>query len=147
MKRFDFKLASVLRYRAYRTQMALMRLAEAKQQRLAVKRRIQGFREEKQAGNRELKQLEVNGMNGQRLRMYCAYLDGLDDREAQEEKRLREIDDRVDERRHAAESERIGRETLERLQERQKKAHLQMLGRAEQKAVDEVLTLRFQVGG
>ena len=146
MKRFDFKLASVLRYRAYRTQVAEMKLAEAKQEQLAAIRQIDGFREEKRSASRELKRQEVNGMSGERLRMYRSYLDGLDDREAGEERRLREITELVEERRHAAESERIGKETLEHLQERQRKAHFQVLERAEQKAIDEVLTLRFQVG-
>jgi flagellar export protein FliJ len=93
-----------------------------------------------------LKRQEAKGMSGEKLRIYRAYLDGLDDREARQEKRLEEVTRLVEERRHAAESERIGKEALEHLQEKQKKMHIQMVERAEQKAIDEVLTLRFQLG-
>jgi len=143
MKQFRFKLAPVLRYRAYKMRIELMKLARAKQELFSAQETIRGIRERKLAVSETLVTEQSRGMDGGRYHLYRAYLDGLNKELADSEKRRLAIAQHVSERHQAVEAERIRKETLERLKEERKKDYVRSAERMEQKEADELVGLRF----
>ncbi|MBW2196086.1 MAG: flagellar export protein FliJ [Deltaproteobacteria bacterium] len=147
MKRFRFRLDSVIRYRQYREQIALMELAKARRERIHTEEKIQGMYETKREVLRDLAVSQTRGIKAGRHRIYSAYLDRLGDQIETENDRLVEIGQTISHRHEIAEGERIKKETLELLRENERKKHLEMIEATQQKEADEVVTLRYERKG
>ena len=142
MKRFKFRLEPVIRYRQYLERLALIELARAKQDLFQTKKRIQEMQQSKKDAATELDSRQAEGMKASRYRIYTDYLQGLSDRIESENERLVGIGRTIKERHQAAETERIKKETLEWVRQSEYTKHVQRINRAEQKAADELVSLR-----
>jgi len=144
MKQFKFRLAPVLRYRKHVEQMALMELAEAKRSFFETTQRIKALQRTQHGAAVTLRNEESRGIDVVRHRIFSAYLQGLSDRISTQNDRLNEINAIVGEKQKAFEAERIRRESLELLRQNNHARYLKELGLAEQKAADELMSLRWR---
>ena len=144
MKRFKFRLASVLRYRKHVEQMALMELANAKRSLFEVMQRIKALQRIQYDAAVALRNEESRGIDVARHRVFSAYVQGLSDRIATQNDRLIELNVTVREKQKIFEAERIKRESLELLKQNSHARHVKELSLAEQKAADEIMSLRWK---
>ncbi len=143
MKRFRFRLEPVIRYRQYLERLALIELARAKQDLSQTKKKIQEMQQNRKDAATELDSRQAEGMKANRYRIHTDYLQGLSDRIESENERLVGIGRTIKERHQAAETERIKKETLEWVRQSEYTKHVQRINRAEQKAADELVSLRL----
>ena len=146
MKPFKFKLDPVLRYRAYKMRIELMKLAHAQKELLDAHEVIRRINERKRTAGLTLSAEQDRGMDGRKYQLYRAYLDGLNQELANAEAKRLELAEHVSQRRGAVESERMKKETLAHLKDQKKQAHIRNVDRMEQKEADELVGLRFRNG-
>ena len=146
MKPFKFKLDPVLRYRAYKMRIELMKLARAKKELLDAQEAIRRISERKRTAGVTLRAEQDRGMDGRKYRLHRAYLDGLDKELVDAEAKRFELAGHVSERQGAMETERVKKETLAHLKDQKKQAHIRNVDRMEQKEADELVGLRFRNG-
>jgi flagellar FliJ protein len=144
MKKFEFRLDSVLRYREHLERMALMKLAEAKRSFVLTKKRIETLEQNQTEATLTLRDEETRGIDVKRHRIFLAYLQGLTDQIAAEKNRLVEISALIREKQQIFETERIKRESLELLKKTERARYVREWERAEQKAMDEITSLRWK---
>ncbi len=142
MKRFKFRLDPVIRYRQYLEKMALMELAKAKAAVVQTKQRIRDLEQAKKDMAVDLRIQEGQGMSVRRFRVYEAYLHGLDDQIDVQTGRLPKLEQAVMQKYKAAEAQRVKKETLELAREKQHGKYMEQVALAEQKSVDELISLR-----
>ena len=142
MKRFEFKLDPVIRYRRYLERIALIDLAKSKEALVQTKKRIQETEQARKDSEKDLGSRETQGIGVGKHRIYTAYLQGLSDRIVSEDGRLVEIGKTIREKHQAVETQRIKRETLELIRQKEYDRYLRWIDKAEQKAADELVSLR-----
>lgn len=146
MKQFAFRLDPVIRFRKHLERMALMELAKTKQAFFQAKQDIERLVQQRRNAMANMNHEEEQGIDGCRIIIYKDYLRGLTDRISMGSDRLLELAALVREKERAVEAERIKKETLESLREKRYAAYLKQCERAEQKASDEVVSLRWPSG-
>ncbi len=142
MKRFEFRLDPVIRYRKYLEQIALMDLAKSKSALVQTEKRIKEMGQAHKDGARDLGFRETQGLDVGTHRIHTAYLQGLTDRIALENDRLVEIEKDIVEKQQAVEAQRIKKETLELIRQKEYDRYLIRIDKAQQKAADELVNLR-----
>ncbi|NVM22125.1 MAG: flagellar export protein FliJ [Desulfobacterales bacterium] len=146
MKRFEFRLDPLVRYRQYRERLALMEVARAKESLVQTKRKIQQIEQTRKDVSMDLDKQQTEGIGMEYFRLYAAYLGGLHRQMESEQELLVEIGKTIRETQKAAEAETVRKKTLEWIKQTEYTRYLQMLGRAEQKEADEIITLRQRFG-
>jgi len=146
MKPFKFKLDPVLRYRAYKMRIELMKLARAQKELLDAQEAIRRINERKRNAGVTLSAEQDRGMDGRKYHLHRAYLDGLDKELVDAEAKRLELAGHVSERQGVVKAERVKKETLAHLKDQKKQAHIRSVDRMEQKEADELVGLRFRNG-
>jgi len=142
MKRFEFKLDPVIRYRRHLERIALMELAKAKQELVHTKKKILALERSKEDVGKELNARQSEGLEVCRYQIYAAYLQGIEDRIEFENGRLVEIGKAILEKHKAAEAERTRKESVELIRRNEYRKYVDRALKAEQKAADELFSLR-----
>ncbi|MBW2108433.1 MAG: flagellar export protein FliJ [Deltaproteobacteria bacterium] len=145
MKAFRFRLDPVVRYRRYLEQTALMDLAKAKQSLDRIQKKIETLKQELLWADKQLCSEEEQGIDVGRHRIYVAYLRGLNQRIAVESNRLVEQEAVVREKEKAVKAQRTKRRSLEQLREKAFGRYEKHVRAEEQKAADELVSLRWRV--
>lgn len=140
VRRFEFSLQKVLDYRQRREEQALRAFAEAQAQLAharAVLERLQHEREECLARSQRRHRLMVP-----MLTVEQTYLSALEERLEEQRQRVAQAERLLEERRQALLEAQRERKALERLREKQYEQWRQEMLRVEQKALDELATMR-----
>ena len=146
MEKFGFRLDPVIRYREHLERMALMELAKAKRLLLQTKNKIEVLERNRSDVTANLRSEETKGIDVSRHRIFSAYLRGVTARIAQEKDRLVEIAATIREKQEAFDAQRIKKESLVLLRQKKHADYLEAIDRAEQKAADELMSLRWRPG-
>jgi len=144
MKKFEFRLDPVIRYRKHLERMALMELAKAKRLLLQTKNKIEVLKRNRSDVTANLRSEESKGIDVSRHRIFSAYLRGVTAQIALEKDRLVEIAATIREKQEAFDAERIKKESLVLLRQKKHADYLEAIDRAEQKAADELMSLRWR---
>jgi flagellar export protein FliJ len=127
--------------------MALLELAKAKRTLVETKKRIKILERDRYDATAILRSEETQGIDVNRHRIFSAYLRGLSHQIVLENDRLEEIGKTIRERQRAFEAERIKRESLELLRKKEHARFLKEFEQAEQKAADELMSIRWRSEG
>ena len=144
MKAFTFRLDPVIRYRAHLERIALMELAKAKQFFVETKRKIQDLKRDRSGAIADLRAEEIRGIDICRHRIFMNFLRGLSAQISAENDRLIDIAATVKEKQEIFDKERIKKESLVLLRQKEHSKYIQEIDRAEQKAADELMSLRWK---
>ena len=144
MKKFEFRLDPVIRYREHLERMALMELAKAKRLLLQTKNKIESLKRNRSDVTANLRSEETKGIDVSRHRLFTAYLRGVTAQIAIEKDRLVGMAATIKEKQHAFDAQRIKKESLVLLKQKKHADYLEAIDRAEQKAADELMSLRWR---
>jgi flagellar FliJ protein len=139
MRRFKFRLETVLRQRTAREEKCLREFAAAQNEKAACEARLAAYRAERE--RTILERPEPPDPEDEIRREF--YLDGLNARMEHEEKVREGIAARLESARIALMAARHAREALERVKENDFNEYKMLNAREEQHALDEVATMRY----
>ncbi len=142
MKKFQFKLDALVRYREHMEQLARQELAQAEREVSESESRMEGMRSDQAAREGDFASEATRGLSADRLRLYSDYLAGLELDLAQEEKRREALVKTRSEKRDNLADRSKERKLLVNLRERQKDAYYKEMFAEEQKLVDDMTVLR-----
>ncbi|MEA2060960.1 MAG: flagellar export protein FliJ [Thermodesulfobacteriota bacterium] len=142
MKKFIFRLESLLIYRNHLEYIARQEMAEAYRQVKALEESIFRLKEEFSAAAQQLDTASARGITARMFKEYTDYLNAVErdiaaetDRKKTLEKALWKSQDRLREKS-------VDRKAIERLKEKQKKQYVDEFLKVEQKSLDEVMALK-----
>jgi flagellar export protein FliJ len=124
--------------------MALMELAKAKRALFETMQNIETLQRTQDQAVLSLRNEESLGIDVARHKVFSAYLQGLGQRITMQNDRLIELSEVVREKQKTFEAHKISRESLELLRQNNHRRYLKELGLAEQKAADELMSLRWR---
>lgn len=142
MKRFEFKLQSLLNYKRHLEEMARQEMARAVADVTACERRIQELEGEKEAAAQNLETLVEKGVDAQAFKMYHGFLGALDQTMAEHRHKKMSLEKILEEKRSALTQRTIDKKAMERLRERRAKEFVREMLREEQKGLDEIAALK-----
>ena len=142
MKRFRFRLDTLLDYRNYLERRAQIGLAQAVRELDRRKEDVKRIDIQRREMARECDDASVRGVHVPLYLMYRSYLKSLDEHLEKAHLRMKEGEERLFERRTHLERETIKKKSLVSLKERQLEDHLVCSRREEQKTMDELVLLR-----
>ncbi len=142
MKRFRFRLASLLRYRQYLERKAQLEVARVRSDIVACDRRIGQLKNDFEAAGRRLETEAETGVDAVRYLLFTNYLSGIDSFiEAENERRKRFLKELAKKQKILAERS-MEKKILENLEERKKEAYYHEMLTAERKEADDTIILR-----
>lgn len=140
MRRFEFSLQKVLDYRQRREEQALRAFAEAQAQLAQERAVLESLLHEREACLRRSQRRHRLMMS--MLTVEQTYLSALEERIVVQRERVTQAERLLEERRQALLEAQRERKALERLREKQYEQWRQEMLRVEQKALDELATMR-----
>jgi flagellar FliJ protein len=139
MKRFRFRLDTLLGYRDYLERRAQIELARAVREVERRKETVGRIHLERRQVARECEDASIGGVDVSRYLMYRSCLQRLHEDLEKAHMHLKEGKDRLFEKRAHLKEETIRKKTLGSLKERQLEHHLLKTQREEQKTMDELV--------
>jgi flagellar export protein FliJ len=121
-----------------------MELAAAKRLLLQTRNIIETLERNRSDAETKLRSEETQGIDMNRHRLFSAYLRGVTAQIAEANDRLVEIAGTVSEKQQAFDAERIKRESLVLLKQKKYADYIEAINRADQKAADELMSLRWR---
>lgn len=142
MKKFQFRLQSLLKYKRHLEQVAKQEMARAVADVLACEQRITGLQNDKISADEQLESLVEKGMGAGQFNRYRQFITALDQMIILERTRKTELEKILGDKRNALKQRTIDKKSLERLQEKQTREYTHEMIREEQKNLDEIASLR-----
>jgi flagellar FliJ protein len=142
MKRFEFKLQSLLNYKKHLEEMARQEMARAAADVNACEQRIRELGEERENAVTSIEKLVEDGVDAQAFKMYHGFVAALEQSITEEWQRKVALDKVLDEKRSVLKQRTIDKKAMERLRERRADEFMKEMLREEQKGLDEIAALK-----
>ncbi len=142
MKRFEFKLESLLRYKGHLEQMARREMANAVAEVDRSGQQIQALGRDRGAAALRLEGLVEKGMSAIEFKQHHSFMAAMDQMILEEKQRKRVLEKKMDKARSLLKKRTIDKKALERLREKQAKAYTREMLREEQKELDEIAGIK-----
>lgn len=142
MKKFQFRLQSLLKYKRHLEQVAKQTMAQAVADVLACEQHIEGLQNDRITATDQLDALVEKGMGAGQFNRYRQFITAIDQMIMLERTRKSELEKILDDKREALKQRTIEKKALERLREKQTREYTHKMLREEQKNLDEIASLR-----
>ncbi|WP_020587774.1 flagellar export protein FliJ [Desulfobacter curvatus] len=142
MKKFRFRLESLLKYKRHLEQVAKQEMAQAVANVLACEQRITGLQNDRISATEQLDTLVEKGMGAGQFNRYRQFITAIDQTIILERNKKIELEKILDEKRNALKQRTIDKKSLERLREKQDREYTHEMLREEQKGLDEIASLK-----
>ncbi len=142
MKKFGFRLESLVKYRQYQELQAQQDVARAYRDVRECEKRIQTLEHEHAQTAQILDRAVIGGIRANDFKIYSDYLDGLVDALGQQRQLQAALELTLREKQALLTQRSVDRQVLERLKTRKRNEYLQDFLRAEQNASDEIASLK-----
>ncbi len=142
MKKFEFKLESLLNYRSHKELIARQEVSRAVMAVLASEEKIQTLVHRKTATETILEEKVRQGLNAALFNQYSDYLNGLSHGIFQEQEQKRLHEKALAEKREVLKKRSIDKKAMERLREKRKLEYTKAVLLEEQKELDEISSLK-----
>lgn len=142
MKKFQFRLQSLLKYKRHLEQVAKQEMAKAVADVLACEQRIIALQQDRISATDQLDALVEKGMGAGQFNRYRQFITAIDQTIIFERNRKIELEKILDEKRNILKQKTIDKKSLERLREKQEREYTHEMLREEQKGLDEIASLK-----
>ncbi|MEH0019882.1 MAG: flagellar export protein FliJ [Desulfobacter sp.] len=142
MKRFKFKLQSLLNYKKHLEQVARQEMAKVVADVNQCEQQIKDLHEDKALSARKLDRLVEKGISAQEFNLYNGFLTTLDNMILDEKNRKISLKKLLAEKRSMLKKRTIDKKAMERLRERRAEEFTREMLLEEQKGLDEIGTLK-----
>ncbi len=142
MKRFQFKLESLLKYKRHLEQMARQEMAKAVHQVNACENRIQALLEERVTAADQLDSMVEEGVNARQFNLHRDFIVSVERTIRDERARKVKLEKVLDEKREILKKRTIDKKALERLRVRREEEYTREMIREEQKELDEISSMK-----
>nr|WP_320015899.1 flagellar export protein FliJ [uncultured Desulfobacter sp.] len=142
MKKFQFRLQSLLKYKRHLEQVAKQEMAKAVADVLACEQRITEFQKDRVSATDQLESQVEKGMGAGQFNRYTEFITALDQMIILEQNKKNELEKILSDKRDALKQRTIEKKSLERLREKQAREYIQEMIREEQKGLDEIASLK-----
>ncbi|MFO7753277.1 MAG: flagellar export protein FliJ [Desulfobacteraceae bacterium] len=142
MKRFDFKLESLLGYRGYLEKRARQKTAEALRNVKASGEMIEQLKKKYSECRLDLEDAASEGVSAGKFRHYQNYLDSVESGIEEETSRKAHLDKVLGDKMSEMKSRRVDKKVIEQLKEKKVAEYMDELRKFEQDTLDEVASLR-----
>lgn len=142
MKRFRFRLESLLRYRKYLERKAQLEVARVQAEIMACERRIDQLRRDAETAGVHLAAEAETGVDAGRFLLFTNYLSGIDAFIAAEDECLKAHMNELARKQKALAEKSMEKKMLDNLKERKKEVYYQEMLAAERKEADDTIILR-----
>lgn len=145
MKKFSFRLESVLKYRKFRERKAIIKLMESRKAYDRIEKEILGLKDEQLEVGEKCRHESFQGMDVRLYKTYTSYLDKLGTEIQKAKAELEEKETAINQQLAVLKSETIKKKALEVHKESLFEAHSVMAQKEEQKMLDEMIINRQEV--
>ena len=142
MKKFQFRLQSLLKYKRHLEQVAKQEMAKAVADVLTCEQRITELQKDKISATDQLESQVEKGMEAGRFNRYTEFITALDQTIILERNKKIELEKILSDKRDALKQRTIDKKSLERLREKQAREYTHEMIREEQKGLDEIASLK-----
>ncbi len=142
MKRFDFRLSSLLDFREYLERLAKKEIAVALRNVKNSQKAIDKLKDKYIKTAIELDQIILKGMTTQQLQLYNKYLDIMDQSIVQEKLKKNELNRILDQKMLELTKKTIDKKVIEKLKQKKKAEYMEEYRKSEQKIIDEIVSLK-----
>ncbi len=142
MKKFRFKLESLLQYREHLERIAQQEVAKARSNIVACEENITRLKNEHQKISFELDSEVATGIVAERYKLYTAYIYGIESSVASEEKRLQNLLKVFKEKQNILTQKSIEKKVIENLKGRKKEEYYDNMFKNIQKESDDTIITR-----
>ena len=142
MKKFQFRLQSLLKYKRHLEQVAKQAMAQAVADLLACEQHLAGLQNDRITAMDQLDAQVEKGMDAGQFNRYRQFITAVDQIIMLERTRKTELEKILDNKRDALKQRTIEKKALERLREKQAREYTHEMLREEQKNLDEIASLR-----
>ena len=142
MKRFNFRLSSLLDFRKYLERLARKETAMAYKNVKDSQRAIEELKGRYIKTASELDKIVVKGIKAEELQLYNKYLDMVDNSIVDENKRKRGLKKILNKKIAELTKKSVDKKIIERLKEKQEIKYMEEFRKFEREAIDEVVLLK-----
>lgn len=142
MKRFVFRMESLLRYRSFQVQQALQALMAVQKLLEQCQEDIRLLGQERQTALFLMEKETEEGISGERFRLHTDFIADLEIRLVKLEERKKRILYQLKEKQRLLDQARMAEKALENLKTRRKEEYLQEMNLQEQKETDDMVSIR-----
>lgn len=142
MKKFQFRLQSLLKYKRHLEELAKQEIAQTVADILACEHRITGLQSDKISTTEQLESLAEKGMAAGHFNRYKQFITALDQSIVVEHNKKTELEKILDEKRNTLKQRTIDKKSLERLREKQAREYTHEMLQEQQKSLDEIASLK-----
>jgi flagellar FliJ protein len=142
MKRFVFKLQSLLNYKKHLEQVARQEMAKAVAAVNECEKQIENLKENRASSALKLDALVEKGVDAREFNLYHGFLTAVDRMIIDEKNRKFELEKTLNEKRSVLKKRTIDKKAMERLRERRAEEYTRDMIREEQKELDEIASLK-----
>jgi len=142
MKRFKFRLESLLKYKGHLEQVARREMADAVAQVNTCEQQIQTLGQDRSLAALRLEAMVEKGMSAMEFKRHHGFLSAVDQMILDEKQRKRTLEKKVEETRAMLKKRTIDKKSLERLREKQAEEYTREMLREEQKELDEIAGIK-----
>ncbi|MBF0102908.1 MAG: flagellar export protein FliJ [Desulfobacterales bacterium] len=142
MKKFQFRLQSLLRYREFLEREAKQQLLQAQSEVIACDERIKKYSEAYESWALKLENRTGEGINFYQYQLYTNYLESMDTMIKQETQLRAKLQEKVHKAQQLVLQKQKDKKILENFKERKKELYYQEVMALEQKETDETIILR-----
>ncbi|TWI72420.1 flagellar FliJ protein [Desulfobotulus alkaliphilus] len=142
MKRFVFRLESLLRYRSFQVKQALQALMAVQKLLEECEAEILKLGEDQQTALILLEKETQEGISGERFRLHTDYLADMEMRMLKMEERKKRILYQLREKQKLLDQARMAEKALENLKEGQRETYMKEMDLWQQKETDDMVSIR-----
>ncbi|PIE62650.1 MAG: flagellar export protein FliJ [Desulfobacter postgatei] len=142
MKKFQFRLQSLLKYKRHLEQIARQEMAKAVADLLTCEARITALEKDKISAADQLDALVEKGMGAGHFSRYRQFITSLDQTIILERNKKTELEKILEQKRNELKQRTIDKKSLERLRETQARKYTHKMIQEEQKSLDEIASLK-----
>jgi len=142
VKRFTFRLQSILNYRQYLERLAQQETAKAYQNVVQAEQHIAALKNDLHNTGRELDRVSSEGMSAVQFKAYQDYLDAVDAEIALQTARREDLKKQLVKKQKDLTKRSIARKVMERLKEKKQRRYLDDMLKWEQSILDETVSVK-----
>jgi len=142
MKKFQFRLQSLLKYKRHLEQVAKQEMAKAVADVLACEQRIAQLQQERISATDQLDDLVEKGIGAGQFNRYRQFITAIDQTIILERNKKTKLEKILDAKRKTLKQKTIEKKSLERLRKKQEREYTHEMLREEQKNMDEIASLK-----
>jgi flagellar FliJ protein len=142
MKRFNFRLSSLLDFREYLERLARKETAMAYKDVKKSQKAIEELKERYIRTAEELDNKVFKGIKADQLQLYNKYLDMVDYSIVEEKQRRKEFKRKLDEKIAELTKKSVDKKVIERLKEKKEIEYMEEFRKFEQETIDEVVSIK-----